>query len=217
MQKNILFFITISLILFGNTKAQQDQRAVRVINAVKKKLQSMNDLEARFSYKIIMRGKKSFKPIIQNGTLRMKKGNKYRIDLASQTILCDGKTVWTVLKDDEEVNISDYDPEEGFSVQKLFSVFDKKMKVRYDGEKYVSGQKTRLLTFFPLSDKEDYFKILVWISSSNLPVKMEVWNRNGSVVTYELKSVKLNGGLSDGLFVFNKNQYADFEMNDLRD
>ncbi len=217
MKRIFLLFIAILLGTFFQGKAQQDQRAVRVINAVKKKLQSMNDLEARFSYKIIMRGKKNFKPIVKNGTLRMKKGNKYRIDLASQLILCDGKTVWTVLKDDEEVNISDYDPEEGFSVQKLFSVFDKEMKVRYDGEKYLAGQKTKQLSFFPLSKKEDYFKILVWVNSSNLPVKMEVWNRNGSVVTYELKSVKLNTGISDALFTFNKNQYSDYEINDLRD
>jgi len=102
------------------------------------------------------------------------------------------------------------------SIQKIFSVFDQKMKVRYDGEKYINGQKTRLLTFFPYSSKEDYFKILVWVNSNNLPVKMEIWNRNGSVVTYTLKSIKTNIGISDQIFVFDKSKYPDVEINDLR-
>ncbi len=212
----ILKALALFLIALFVVKAQQDPRAVNVIKAVKKKINSLSDLEAQFSYQIKMRGKKDFKPITKNGSIRMKQGNKYRIDLPSQAIYCDGKTVWNFLKDDEEVNISNYDPEESMSIQKIFSVFDQKMKVRYDGEHYINGQKTRLITFFPYSSKEDYFKILVWVNSNNLPVKMEIWNRNGSVVTYTLKSIKTNIGISDQVFVFDKSKYPDVEVNDLR-
>ena len=39
-------------------------------------------------------------------------GEKFRLDLGEQEVIVDGKNVWTYLKEDNEVNISEYDSEE---------------------------------------------------------------------------------------------------------
>jgi len=211
-------WITIFLFLFPVlTFGQRDPRADKTIQMVQKTLTKMNDLTAQFHYTILNRSVKDAKPIKQNGKLYMKKGNKYRIILPDQEVFCDGKTVWLYLKEEGEVNVNTYDPEEGFSIDRLFQIYQRNMKARYDGIEMMNGKKTEKILFFPESENTEYFKIVSWIDTqTHLPLKMEIWGRNGTVVTYSLSSTQVNTGLSDSLFIFRESDHPQVKLIDLR-
>ncbi len=204
-----IFFFVFSL-------AQKDPRADKIIAETKKKLERLNDLTAQFSWTLRNRGVKNQRPITKRGTFYYKKGNRYRIETATQAIYCDGKTIWNYLKDDEEVTITDYDPEEDFSFARLFTLYSEGMKVRYDGSETIKGVPLEKITMFPKNRNTDYFKVVMWIGKDRIPKRMEVWGRNGAVITYELLNIKTNQGLQDAFFVFDPQKYPDIEVNDLR-
>lgn len=211
------FWIGFIFLVPGWVLCQRDPRADKVVQMVQKTLTKTNDLTAQFRYVVLNRAVKGSKPITQNGKLYMKKGNKYRIILPDQEVYCDGKTVWIYLKDDQEVNINHYDPEEGFSVDRLFQIYQRNMKARYDGIEMVDGKRAEKITFFPESDETEYFKIVSWVDiKTHLPVKTEIWGRNGTVVTYTLLSTQIDTGLDDGLFVFRQSDHPGVEVIDMR-
>lgn len=192
---------------------QNDAQADRVLKKVKLKMNGASDIKAKFKYSLENRATKS-KPMSKVGEIKVKKNNKFRINFTDQELICDGKTVWNVMKPEKEVNVSEYDPSESFSFDKIFKVYDDGMRTRFDAKETASVSKVSL---FPTKGKTDYFKIELWVDEvQSIPLKMKVWNRNGSTVTYELSEVRVNSNLNDSDFVFQKINYPGLEVIDMR-
>jgi outer membrane lipoprotein carrier protein len=210
-----LFAVLASFALTAQAQQPTDAQADKVLKKVKVKMSGVNDLKATFVYTLENRSVKT-KPVTRQGDIKFKK-NKYRVDFTDQSLFCDGRTVWQYLKSEKEVNVSDYDPSEGFSFDRIFNVYQKDMSARYDQEETVRGQQVVKLTLFPKKATTDYFKIEMWISKlTEMPTKMMVWGRNGSITTYELINMKLNASLPDTEFVFNPKNYPGVSVIDLR-
>ncbi|MDX2063065.1 MAG: outer membrane lipoprotein carrier protein LolA [Bacteroidia bacterium] len=192
-----------------------DPQADKIMKRVKLKLSGLNDLKATFVYTLENRAVKS-NPISRNGDIKFKR-NKYRVDFTDQSLICDGKTIWHYLKTEKEVNVSNYDPQEGFSFDRMFSVYNQDVNARFDRSEVLAGQNVSKLTLFPKKATTDFFKIEMWIATTTeMPTKMVVWGRNGSVTTYELRNLKLNNQFTDTEFVFNPSQYPGVSVIDLR-
>ena len=106
--KKILFFALFLAVLShqGVLYAQQnDPKATAILNDVSKKYKAMTSMRAVFAMSTEdAKGKASQ---AQTGTLYAK-GPMYKIELANQEIISDNKTVWTYLKDANEVQINNY-------------------------------------------------------------------------------------------------------------
>ena len=86
------------LILFPCIILAQDQKAKSILDQLSDKTKSYTSIEAKFT--------NTFSNTItdinesQSGTLYLK-DDAYRLEMESQTIICDGETNWIYLKDDE--------------------------------------------------------------------------------------------------------------------
>lgn len=187
-----IFFQTAVLISFAQNAAQAD----KILKSSKAKFDALTDFTANFSYTLSNPNLK--KAIMKKGELKIKK-SKYKIMFPEEEFYCDGKKVWVFLKPENEVTISDFDPNESMSVDRMYKIYDGKSKTRYEGMEGLAHK----ITVFITDDKSEIFKAEIWIGKhSELLERGILFGKNGSQYNYDLKNMKTNVGLTDSEFVF---------------
>jgi len=194
-----------------------DPRADQLVRNSRKRLKSLDHLTVQFTYVVENRADTTQKRIVRQGLLRYRpRQNKFVVDMGDIVVISDGKTLWQFLKKEKEVNISTYDPKEGFSLDRVFRVYDQDMKVRFDKTETVQGRVVHKISLFPISDTTEYFRVEVWIDAqTELPQRMRLSNRDGTVVEYQLRGYDTRP-LADSLFVFDVKKHPGVQVIDLR-
>src|SRR5690606_8826895 len=150
MKQFLVSILTLSLLGSSVSSFAQDAKATAILEKVSKNFKAMKSLKANFS---LTANDAQGKPKdTRSGTFLMK-GNKYKVKMAAQEIICDAKNVWTYLPANKEVQISSYNPEEQtISPEKLFAgTYTKEYKSRYIGERSVKGKKVDVIELVPNS------------------------------------------------------------------
>jgi outer membrane lipoprotein-sorting protein len=203
MKKNIILtFMVVGLLTTGMGQlSAQDATATRILSNVSRTYQTYKTIKAGFSITINNTHSKSV--IKQNGTLYLK-GKKFRINLSDQEIYCDGKTMWTYFKEENEVQITKYDPHaQDINPSEIFTVYQKGFNSKYSGEKIVGGKKIQKIELTPINKKKPYFKVKLDIDkAANKIVNMTILNKNGVNATYGITSFKANMTMNDTFFKF---------------
>ena len=213
--KKILLSAFLSLFTMA-LMAQGDPKAKAVLDNVSKKAQGLKSLKANFS--ITITGAKNSKPQTKSGKVFMK-GDKYYVSLSGQEIYCDNKTIWTYMKESNEVQISSFDPNENsFSPSKLFTNFyDKEYSYKYVGEQTVGGQKVDVIHLTPTNKSKQYTKVELMIDKSkNVVAGGKMYEKNGNVYQYTVTGYTPNPTIADQTFIFNTQNHPKVEVIDLR-
>ncbi len=203
MRKNIT--ITLSLIALFIVGSQhltaQDATANRILGKVSTTYQTYKTIKAGFSITINNTQTKS--KIKQNGTLYLK-GKKFKITLSDQEIYCDGKTMWTYFKEENEVQITKFDANaQDINPSEIFTIYKKGFNSKYVGETLVGGKKIQKIELTPTNKSKPYFKVKLDIDkASHKVVNMSVLNKNGVNATYSIKSFQANLTMNDTFFKF---------------
>lgn len=193
--------------------AQTDAKAKTILEAVSKKVNSLKSLKANFALHLAGGSVKETK----KGTFYMK-GPKYRISLAGQEIICDNKTVWTYTKDANEVQISNYNPnDQAISPTKLFTNFyDKEYSYKYKGTKKLSGKDCDVIELTPTNKSKQFTKVELAVDKTHTIVGGNIWEKNGNNYQYDVSGFTPDAKVDDALFTFDKNKYPGVEVVDLR-
>ena len=209
--KRYLLSVFIFFFALVNIAFAQDKKADALLANSRNKVSSMANLIASFNKTLELRGSKKG-PVTIKGKLKLKK-EKFRVELSDQLVICNGKKMWSYLIDDKECTESDYDPQEGFSPDRIFRLTQKNMKTKYDGVEMVNGVKSEKVTLISNEKTSEYFKIETWIDSGKLlPIQVKIWNRNGSVVTFQITNVDTSTTLADSEFNFDPKDYPGIEI-----
>lgn len=197
-----------------NTYAQ-DAKAKGILESVSKKVNSLKSLKANFALKLA--GGNGKVRETKKGTFLMK-GQKYRVTLQGQEIICDGKTVWTYMKDGNEVQVSNYNPsEQTISPTKLFTNFyDKEYKYRYVGARTVSGKACDVVEMVPINKAKQFSKVELAVDKGSTIVGGNVFEKNGNQYQYEVSGYTPNAPVTDAQFSFNPKEHPGVEVVDLR-
>lgn len=143
------------------------------------------------------------------GTLMMK-GNKFCASGKTGTIWFDGKTQWTYMKSTDEVNIATPNSKK-VSVLNPYAVLNLyKSGYTLSQKKVAAGTEV----YMKATGNQTYKEIYVTLNSQMKPVSLRFKNSKGwttvTLSNYQTKS------LPDSTFKFNKKQYPNAEINDLR-
>lgn len=195
--------------------AQTDIKAKAILEAVSKKVNSLKSLKSDFA--LHLKGSNGKVNDTKKGTIYMK-GPKYRVSLGGQEIICDNKTVWTYIKEANEVQVSNYNPDEQtISPAKLFTNFyDKEYKYKYGGTRKVNGKDADIIELTPIGAGKQFSKIELAIDKTNVIAGGRVWEKGGNEFQYDVNNFKANAPLDDALFTFDKKKYPGVEVVDLR-
>lgn len=205
MKKVLLLTLIATMVVITPTQldsATQDSRSKEILNKVSKTYKTYKSIKASFTVNI--KNKQNNSSVNQSGTLYVK-GKKFRVNMSGQEIYCDGKTIWTYLKDANEVQITKYD-EKNMDVNPsdIFTIYEKGFIHKYAGQK-TEGKKTlHLIEMTPTDKTKPYFKVRLSIDKLAAKVEeMSIHNKNGVTTTYKITKFSGNVDISDSYFKFN--------------
>lgn len=225
--KEVLVF---GLIFFTSTtalRAQTDVKAKVILDGVSKKYKAFSAIKSDFSY-VLNNPQENIKSYKQSGTIIANpKTNKFRIIIydgsgstktISQEIISDGKTQWTYLKKDNEIQINDADSNpQSLNPAQVFTIYEKGYKYLFTGEVKQQGIIYQQIDLTPVDSKKPFFKIKLLVNKAkSLIYSAAVFDKNGSKYTYILNSAATDYKGADTVFGFNKKNYPGVEVVDLR-
>ena len=146
-----------------------------------------------------------------SGTIAIK-GRKFQATTPQATIWFDGKTQWTYMKQNDEVNVSNPTEEELQAInpynfiniyKKGFKLSSKKVNNSYEVHLKATDKKRKIQEMYIIVDQNSY---------RPTHVKMQ---QNGKWSVLLISGLKATN-LSDGLFQFNAKDFPQAEIIDLR-
>lgn len=198
-----LFFSVISAgILFGTimVPGASAQNAADIVAKVKARLDKIGSLSCSFDREHTWKAADRSQHLA--GTIRLKNPNKLRVEYSAQTIVSDGKSVWTYTPRNKQVVISSAKGGEAEypSPQTIFRRYAGR-SAEVTGHEAVDGRQTDVIRLAaPSSDEAD---VTVWVDRAlNFPVKTVEKYPNGDRTVSLLTDVIINGRIADGVFTF---------------
>jgi outer membrane lipoprotein-sorting protein len=223
--KNILLYIILATWSVNTAFAQKDAQAKTILSQVSQKYKSYDAVKADFTFTVTatQAGVKE----TQNGTLiTLAKTNKFKVTLdepgtngqVAQEIISDGKTQWTYLKKDKEVQVNDAGQgSQGFNPANIFTIFEHGYKYIYTGDETAGGRRCQVIDLSPEDANNNFFKIRLMIDKVKKQIYSAlIFDKNGSRYNYTIRSLTPNVPAPDNLFTFDKKDHPGVELVDLR-
>ncbi len=214
-----LFTSIVLSIAFSIGVIAQDQKAKGILDELSANTKAYKSMKADFDYRML--NKSDDIDETQSGSL-ISKGEKYRLNIAGQLLLSDGKTVWTILQDAEEVqvnNVPEGDEEGDFvSPNKILTLWEEGFKFKYDKEEAIGGETYDVINLYPIDGEDKSFhtiKLFVKKDRSRIG-KIIIKGKDATDYIYTIKSFEANPAVNDQKFSFSANDYPDFDLIDLR-
>jgi outer membrane lipoprotein-sorting protein len=145
-------------------------------------------------------------------------GDKYRLNVAGQTVISDGETVWTVIADAEEVQVNDAEESEGgFSLTKMLSTYNDDYKSKLlPRATAMDGKNIYALELIP-NEKKNFDKVELFVDKDKMEVySIALYDQNGSTYTYKIVTFVPDAPVSAEDFKFDDADFPDFDVIDMR-
>jgi outer membrane lipoprotein-sorting protein len=219
MKKQLAFML---LSLLGcYVFAQNDPQAKTILDKVNAKNKSYKTIKADF--KFTTTNTQQNQTNSESGKLLFK-GDKYHATLTNSDIVFDGKSVYTYLHKENEINITKPEPakiEKGdffiSNPRDIFKIYDKDFKSKLIKEDVVNGTPAYEIDLYPIDLKTKYTRIRMEINKSNFQIiNIKVFAKDGSQYFLEFSNFATNTEISDTEFVFDTKKYPNAEVNDMR-
>jgi outer membrane lipoprotein carrier protein len=195
--------------------AQKDPRAEKTLNEMSKKYQAMKAYSASFTQNLENPNSK-LKETMKGDITVM--GNKFKLAMDGHEVINNGTTVWTYMKGDNEVNISDYDPsDEEITPNQIYNMYKKGYKYSFVKEEKQGGQVYEIIELTPEDRSNPVFKVELTINQKDKTLKSwKMFRNNGNRYTYTITKFTPNPEVAAADFTFDKNKYKGVRVIDLR-
>jgi outer membrane lipoprotein-sorting protein len=194
-------FLTIS-----NLKAQSIQS---LLNEVSNKVKSYENIQIDFKYSLENTRENVKQDTRANITL---KGDNYVLNMLGVTRIFDGKTIYTIVPEDEEVTISNYGKEEdkSISVSEMLTFYENGYNYKMDIQQNIRGRKIQFIKLSPIDSNTEIKNILLGIDMQTKHIyKLIQIDSSGTSYTITVNSFKTNQPISQNLFIFDKEKYIN--------
>lgn len=200
--KKLAFLV---LILFTFSSYAQDAKSL--LNEVSAKARSYDNIQIDFKYNLNNVKEKVNQDTRGDVTLS---GNKYILHMMGTTRLFDGKKIFTIVPEDEEVTISTYNAQDDKDVtpSKLLTFYEKGYTSKMDVVQNVKGRKIQFVKLIPIDSKAEMKEVLLGIDVQTKHIyKLIQTDTKGTKYTLTVNSFKTNQPLSKTLFTFDEAKY----------
>lgn len=221
MKKITVIIIFLSVFVsysYAQVELSKDPEAKKILDAVSEKTKSYKSLRIKFNYSIENKQTEEFNTFKGYAFLS---GEKYKVIIPANEIFSDGKTVWSYMKDAEEITITEPGPDDEsiFNPAKLFTIYKTGYKYLLIGQEKIDNINYHVIDLFPELDEDSpYSKIRLKINSvKNHFYSIETHNKNGIINTIYIVEYKTDVKITEKLFTFDKSRYPEnIEIVDLR-
>lgn len=197
-------FILITVLFSTITYAQDAKSLLKEVSA---KANSYSNISIDFKYNLHNSKENVSQETRGDVTLE---GDKYVLNMLGTTRVFDGKNIYTIVPEDEEVTISAYDPKNDKEItpSKMLTFYEKGYNYKMDIEQNVKGRKIQYVKLIPIDSKAEIKDILLGIDVQTKHIyKLIQTDSNGTKYTLTVNSFKTNQPVSKTLFTFDEAKY----------
>lgn len=209
IMKHLFFALCIGISCF--TTAQNDAKTL--LNEVSSKVKSYENISIDFKY-VLSNVSENINQETRGSVVI--KGEQYLLNILGVTRIFDGKTLYTISPEDEEVTISSDNSEEENTItpSKMLSFYEDGYNYEMDIIQNVKGRKIQYVKLIPIDSNAEIKQILLGIDAKTKHIYnlIEV-GKNGTRTTLTVNSFKTNQPISKTLFTFDQNKYPDYYIN----
>jgi outer membrane lipoprotein-sorting protein len=216
MKFKIQFFFSLLFVLTSHFQIHaQDQKAKSLLDEVTSKVRSYNNIAIDFKYSL-QNLKENINQESKGNVLLQ--GNNYVLNFMGITKIFDGRKVYTIVPEDEEISISNFDEtdENAITPSKMLTFFNKGYKYSWDIMQDVRGRKIQYIKLIPISSKDQRKEVFLGIDvqTKNIYNVIET-GKNGTKTTIVVNSFKTNQPVSKNQFTFVKSKYPNYYINNI--
>ncbi|MFH1161214.1 MAG: outer membrane lipoprotein carrier protein LolA [bacterium] len=193
---------------------QKDEKASALLEEVSNKTKAYKSIKADFTYTMDNKAAKIHET--KTGTLLVS-GDKYKLNAVGQTIFCDGKTVWTYIKESNEVQINDMDTrDEAITPSRLLTSYNANYLSKIIQDKDATDPNLAAIQLTPITAK-NFVKAILIVDKKLKQVKaFKIFDKNGNIFTYNVTKFQPDVPISASDFTFVESSYPGVEVIDMR-
>jgi len=197
------FFHLSGILLICVSFASSQELTIQYITErMQRRYEMIENVTARFSQKV----KFGFSNIEQqfNGTLIMKKPNRYRVESEHQTLVTDGSTVWAYSPVNKQVVIDRYkENQNSISPDQFLLNLPANYYSSVLGKETLGGTAYVTLKLVPKDDRSFIRSVKLWVTEGKWDVgRILIVDVNETETTYGIDKLVLNSTVSDSTFSF---------------
>ncbi len=215
--KRLFSLLFVSGALFSSAQ-DQDPKAKAILDDLSKTTKAYKTITADYSFIILSKDKKQVEKQAHKVQV---KGNKFKLDIPGNTIVCDGTTLWNYNKDAKEVTIKTFEAtnEDQLNPSKIFTMYESGYKFKYDKEEKVGAASCQVIDLYPSvkPEKKKFHTVKLYIDKvKKQVVKLTMLMKDGGENIYEIKTMKPNLEIADNAFVFDTKGLKPDQISDER-
>lgn len=210
---SVIALFLVAFTTVENNPPKEKNAGKALLDKVVSKAKSYKNMVIDFKYAINNTAEK----INQENTGKvMLQGNKYHLSFMGVTKLFDGKKIYTIVPEDEEITVSNHDENDAnaMSPNKIFTFFKKGFKFAMDIKQPMAGKTIQYVKLTPSSVTDKRKEILIGIDTkTNHIYNLIEIGKNGTRTTLTVSSFKFNQTLAKNQFTFVKAKYPNYYIN----
>jgi chaperone LolA len=211
--KKLSLLFTIIMLAFVSVSQAQDAKATAILDKLSEKINALETMKFEFTY--TMQNTEDNINESKSGSIYIK-GDKYRLYIEEQLVICDGETVWTYFKEDNEVQVNEVDPANQNTPNKMLTSYSDNYKAKYIKEVPKAGKILQVLDLTP-NTTQSFYKVRLEIDKTkNMVYSSTIYDKNGSTFTYVVTEFTPNPKIFSSRFTFNEEDFPGVLVNDMR-
>lgn len=214
--KDIIIFITGLILCAFFVFPASAQSGADILDKSAKSLEQAGGVTADFALHIRSDAQQLSESF--EGVLHMK-GDKFVLLTPDLQTWYDGKTQWSYVPRNEEVNVTEPTGEELQQINPtiLLGQYKKNFTAKLKGESTAASGKTAYDVELTPKKKGDIVKVELQIEkSTSLPARIVVEEKNGARTLIQIDKLSTDHNQPDSFFVFDTNRHPEAEIIDLR-
>lgn len=159
---------------------------------------------------------------VQKGSL-IQSNNQYRVVIANQEIINNGKEIYIILKDQKIAQLNsassmESNSQDMLNPRALIKLYQNgEYEYAIVGQEDYDGKQVTLIEFKPKDKFAEYSKLRIAIDkTTNLPKYFKIFSKDGSRYTLKLKTFNFQPNITLNTFKYIASQYPGIKLEDLR-
>jgi len=204
-----------ALIIAGqSTSGQVKITSEEILRQVSEKTKSFSSIKISFTYNMDNPSAKIHET--ETGILTVQ-GDKYKLDIAGQKVIADGKTSWTYIADANEVQINSIEEDENaLTPTKLLTSYSSDYKSKLTNEITRDGRTLYVIELKPNAEKS-FTDVELQVDKELYRImRIAIKDKSGNTFSYLVNKFETNSPVKESDFTFNEKDYPGVEVIDMR-
>jgi len=202
--------LVLAIITFVNftTYSQNSVEAKNILDEVAAKVEGYQNIEIEFNHRLDNEDANVHQETRGNATL---KGDLYHLNYMGTEQIFDGKKIYLIIHEDEEVIIQKPSKtEDALTPSKMFSFYKNGYTYKMGALETIKGVKIQYVKLTPIDTHSEISSVKVGVDVKTKHIYNIIeTGQNKTITTLEVRSFKTNQPISEKLFIFDSAKYKD--------